>query len=85
MKKIVGIPSCKECPLRVSREVICDDMVVKLKSYCVGSPEPFHPQYSYFIRLNSISVIGMELSDLEIIHPDCPLEDDIVVKEGDIE
>lgn len=83
-KKIGGISCCRECPLRIYRRVIGDDFKVKSKSYCVGNSVPYHPGYSYFIRLTSIDISDLELTDLSIIHPDCPLEDDIVVKDGDI-
>jgi len=81
MKKIGKIPSCKECPLRIYRQVICEDGV-KGKNYCVGYPAPFHPKYSYFIRIHDMLTTDLELTDLSIIHPDCPLENDIAVKEG---
>ncbi|MCK5013274.1 MAG: hypothetical protein KAS66_05610 [Candidatus Omnitrophica bacterium] len=74
-KKIGNIKSCNRCPLRIYREVICEDNI-KYKSFCVGNKEPYHPEYSYFIRIHNTLITDLELTDLSIIHPDCPLEDD---------
>lgn len=72
MKKIGKIPCCRECPLRIHRRTFSGCF----KSFCVGNKDPFNLKHSYYIRIHHMLITGLELTDLSIIHPDCPLEDD---------